>query len=98
MNDEFTVGELFYCLIEDIEDYTMHESNEDLDDMLKTLEAVKEKQDSEKLDSNDVNVLTIVEQYFEDNKDDTPCFGNLNFKQFAEDLNVILERVKKEQN
>ena len=96
MNEHLTVGELFYCLIEDIEDYTMHESNEELDDMLQTLEAVKEKYDKEKLDTDDVNVLNIIKQYFEDNKEDTLCFDNLNFKQFVEDLNVILERIQNE--
>jgi len=74
----------------------MHESNEELDDMLQTLEAVKEKYDTEKLDTDDINVLNIIKQYFEDNKEDTPCFDNLNFKQFAEDLNVILERIQNE--
>lgn len=92
--DKFTTNELFYCLVQDIEDYTMHESNEELDDMLQTLEAVKGKYDNEKLDTDDINVLNIIKQYFEDNKEDTPCFDNLNFKQFAEDLNVILERVR----
>lgn len=91
--DKFTTNELFYCLVQDIEDYTMHESNEELEDLLQTLEAVKEKYDNEKLDTDDLNVLNIIKQYFEDNAEDVLCFDNLNFKQFAQDLNVILERV-----
>ena len=92
--DKFTTNELFYCLVQDIEDYTMHESNEELEDLLQTLEAVKEKYDNEKLDTDDVNVLNIIKQYFEDNAEDALCFDNLNFKQFSQDLNIILERVR----
>ena len=54
----------------------------------------KEKHDNEKLDTDDVNVLNIIKQYFEDNAEDALCFDNLNFKQFSQDLNIILERVR----
>ena len=40
--DELTIGELFYCLIQDIEDqYTMHGPHE-LDEVVECLDKIKE--------------------------------------------------------
>lgn len=87
MADEFTVGELFYCLIQDIEDYTMlHDDNQkELDIITEKLCNIKTVWDTGSLlYENNIKQLEDICKQFDD-------FG---YSQFAADLNVILERVR----
>lgn len=87
MADEFTVGELFYCLIQDIEDYTMlHDDNQkELDIITEKLCNIKTVWDTGNLlYENNIKQLEEICEYFD----------KFKYYQFAEDLNVILERVR----
>lgn len=84
--DELTIGELFYCLIQDIEDqYTMHGPHE-LDEVVECLDKIKEAYDKDSLTKDDIAKLNLMES----------AFILKGYEQFAEDLNVIIERIENE--
>ena len=86
MNEHMTVAELFYCLIQDIEDYTMtHDNCESLDIIVEKLCNIKTVWDTgELLYENNIKQLEEICEHFD----------KFKYYQFAEDLNVILERVR----
>lgn len=86
MADEFTTGELFYCLIQDIEDYTMlHDNCEALDIITEKLDKIKDTWDKgELLSQDEIKQLEEICEHFD----------KFKYYQFAEDLNIILERVR----
>ena len=83
MNEHMTTGELFYCLIEDIEDYTMRNENETLDNVVLQLDKIKEHYDNQILDESDKENLGLIYQLF--------IFKG--YEQFADDLQQIIERL-----
>lgn len=83
--DEFTISELFYCLLQDIEDLTMNNPHE-LDKIVEILDEINLKELSEKLTEEDKSKLKDIRWELE-------CKG---YEQFAEDLSVIIERINHE--
>ena len=83
MNEHMTTGELFYCLIEDIEDYTMRNESETLDNVVLQLDKIKEHYDNQILDESDKENLGLIYQLF--------IFKG--YEQFADDLQQIIERL-----
>ena len=83
MNEHMTTGELFYCLIQDIEDYTMRNENETLDNVVLQLDKIKEHYDNQILDESDKENLGLIYQLF--------IFKG--YEQFADDLQQIIERL-----
>lgn len=83
MNEHMTTGELFYCLIEDIEDYTMKHESETLDNVVLQLDKIKEHYDNQILDESDKENLGLIYQ----------LFTFKGYEQFADDLQQIMERL-----
>ena len=83
MNEHMTTGELFYCLIEDIEDYTMRHESETLDNVVLQLDKIKEHYDNQILDESDKENLGLIYQ----------LFTFKGYEQFADDLQQIMERL-----
>ena len=86
MNEHMTTGELFYCLIEDIEDYTMrHNDNiEELDNIVIRLDEIKKSYDLYRIMYRNIDELEAIKSRFDE----------LGYKQFSEDLEEIIERFK----
>ena len=91
LQDDFTVGELFYCLIQDIEDYLMRNEDEDIYFVLAQLDALKEKYDLQKFDQRHLSVLISNVDYLrqKSKKDE-------KYLPFYKDIKVILKRVQNE--
>ena len=85
MADEFTIGELMYCLLQDIQDYLMYYDNDDLDDIVEKLDDIKTHYDSDTLTQLDVARLEMIQTYFD----------HEGFNQFALDTNEIIKRLQK---
>ena len=86
MNEHMTVAELFYCLIQDIEDYTMRNEDEGLDYIVELLDDVKEHWDKKSFGRLELTKLVSVTDYLEAR----------HFEQFYEDSKALLERVRNE--
>lgn len=86
MNKHKTVVNLFYCLIQDIEDYTMtHDNCESLHIIVEKLCNIKTVWDiDEILYENNIKQLEEICEHF----------SKFKYYQFAKDLNAILERVR----
>ena len=86
MNEHMTTGELFYCLIEDVEDYTMrHEDNiEELDNIVIRLDEIKKSYDLYRIMYGNIDEL----------KDIKSRFDELGYEQFSIDLQEIISRLE----
>lgn len=82
MNEHMTISELFYCLIQDIEELTMHGPHE-LDETVEFLDEMNLKEISEELTEEDKTKLGLLES----------TLRGKGYDQFAEDLSVINERL-----
>ena len=84
MNEDFTISELFYCLIQDIEDqYTMHGPHE-LDEIVEFLDETNAKELNNDLTPEDKSKLRLCES----------ALRLKGYDQFAEDLCEINRRLK----
>lgn len=88
MNEHMTTGELFYCLIEDIEDYTMrHDDNiEELDNIVMRLDEIKKSYDLYRIMYRNIDELKYIKSRFDE----------LGYEQFSTDLEEIIERFKRD--
>lgn len=84
MNDDFTIDELFYCLIQDIEDYLMRADKEKLQSIVNILTDLKEKHSEDKFGKEEKQKMKSV----------VKDLKSLNIEEFYEDAQVIMEQLQ----
>lgn len=87
MNEHMIIGELFYCLIQDIEDYTMlhNDNTKELNIIVEKLCNIKMVYDANNtVFENHILQLQKIEQQFKE-------FG---YAQFEQDIQEIIRRLK----